>query len=651
MDAILGTVTGLKEVTPYRFWIRMHSSVAKVLSLDEVVWVKYSWGSDTFLSYGMITEIVASWDGTISSGYQEEACFEGIYQGIPRYLGQVVVTRVLKKEEEDWVTVTPSVPPPVGESVFRASQEEVYKALGFDQLKKGKRALPFGVMAGGVVAYLDLKYILGDNGAHINISGQSGVAAKTSYATFLLWMLLYYPRTVEMEDSPFARNLLDSRAIVFNVKGESLLFLDFWNKEWQEAGYSSGEEGRQFREWQEMFSRFGLKPHPFENVKVMVAPKDQWGNPHLSHARSNVSVYGWDILDIVELNLLPLMFDPEEMIQNPNFGLALSVIEDLFRERYERLVQEAKKELEDPKLYKVNFEIGGLERRDLVRVYLHGAALAHGDPEEVLRRNGLPNSCRDLVNMFHVEEGADGDVVQELKKEKIEDKTVLAISRRLRMAQRNFLEKLWRKVEVKKLSEIQKMPVPSYWIDWNRKGGVTVIDIAKLSRFGQAFVVGAILREVMHVKEEQFLEEPVFIYLDELNKYAPREGGGPLGSIFQDVAERGRSFRVVLLGAEQTASQVDYRVVTQAATVVVGRQKLAELTKPEYAHLQGTLQDRASALLPGEVIVDQPFLRLPLAVRFPLTPWATSEENRGERYGGWGEGISERPKEFLEKLL
>ncbi len=137
-----------------------------------------------------------------------------------------------------------------------------------------------------------------------------------------------------------------------------------------------------------------------------------------------------------------------------------------------------------------------------------------------------------------------------------------------------------------------------------------------------------------------------------MNKYAPREGGGPLGAIFQDVAERGRSFRVVLLGAEQTASQVDYRVVTQASTVVVGRQKLAELAKPEYAHLEGTLRERASALLPGEVIVEQPFLRLPLAVRFPLTPWATSEENRGERYGKGGEQvISGGPEDFLEKLL
>lgn len=652
VETMLGTVTGLKEVTPYRFWIRMNSSVARVLALDEIVKVEYSWGRDTFLAYGVITEIVASWDGTISSGYQEEACFEGIYQGIPLYLGQVVVTRVLKREENDWVTVAPSLPPPVGERVMRVSSGEVDVALGFDQLKKGKRGLPFGVLAGGEVAYLDLKYILGDNGAHINVSGQSGVAAKTSYATFLLWMLLYYPRSNAMGDSPFSDTLLQSRVIVFNVKGESLLFLDSWNREWQKARDSSGEENRQFQEWEGMFKSFGVEPHPFENVKVMVAPKDTRGTPNLARSRSQVSVYGWDVLDIVELGLVPLMFDPEELERNPNFSLAVSVIEDLFRERYDRLVDEARKELGQPSLYNVTFEVGGLDRRSLVRVYLHAVALAHGSPEEVLQRIGLPNDCRDFVDMFHGVEGdGEGDVAQALQREKIEERTILAISRRLRMAQKAFLGKLWRRIEVEAFREIQKVPEPSYRIDWNRPGGVTIVDIAKLGRSGQAFVVGAILREVMYAKEEQFLEEPIFIYLDELNKYAPREGGGPLGAIFQDVAERGRSFRVILLGAEQTASQIDYRVVTQASTVVVGRQKLAELSKPEYAHLQGNLRERASALLPGEVIVDQPFLRLPLAVRFPLTPWATSEEDRGEKYSKDRMAIPDNPEDFLKRLL
>jgi len=39
-------------------------------------------------------------------------------------------------------------------------------------------------------------------------------------------------------------------------------------------------------------------------------------------------------------------------------------------------------------------------------------------------------------------------------------------------------------------------------------------------------------------------EEPVFIFLDELNKYAPRTEGGAMVKLFRDVAERGRSFGV-----------------------------------------------------------------------------------------------------------
>ena len=73
METILGTVTGLKEVTPYRFWVRMSSAVVRVLALDEIVRMEYSWGEEHFLTYGVVTEVVASWDGTISSGYQEEA--------------------------------------------------------------------------------------------------------------------------------------------------------------------------------------------------------------------------------------------------------------------------------------------------------------------------------------------------------------------------------------------------------------------------------------------------------------------------------------------------------------------------------------------------------------------------------------------------
>ncbi len=595
MSEFIGTVTGLEEINPYCFFVRVNSSYSSTVALDQVVRVDYRWGDREFHAYGMITEVKAKWDGTIS-----------------------------------------------GEKVFVACGEELEVALGFSEIRKGKRALPCGILPSGDVAYLDLKYILGDNGAHINISGQSGVAAKTSYATFLLWMLMNYSRYVK--DNAFSNQLVNSRSLVFNVKGESLLFLDYWNEEWKRAQKKDSEEGRQFAEWQEMFRLFEVEPHPFSELEVYVPPRNEKGSPHIHHSRPEVKAYGWDILDIVELGLLPLMFDPEELSQNPNFLLTVTVIEDFLRDQYDGLVADARRELRSGS-YPVKIDLQGLTDQEIVRVYLQAAG---EEPRLILESFSLPNNLISLITMLRLSLEGEGKLGEELQREQIDPRTTLAISRRLRAARRTGLNLLWRDITRLPYREVKEVPEGGYHLRWNRPGGISVVDISKLTYQGQAFVVGAVLREIMHWKERERLAEPVFVYLDELNKYAPRTGGGPLGNIFRDVAERGRSFRVVLIGAEQTASQVDYRVITQAATTVVGRQKLAELHKEEYAHLEGNLRDKAATLLPGEVIIDQPFLRIPLTVKFPLPPWATSEENREELYR---KEVVFTPEEELKKLL
>lgn len=66
---------------------------------------------------------------------------------------------------------------------------------------------------------LNSKFIIGPEGAHLNISGISGLAAKTSYAMFL--MKAIQDRYLNSEDEE------DSVAFVmFNVKGRDLLTID-----------------------------------------------------------------------------------------------------------------------------------------------------------------------------------------------------------------------------------------------------------------------------------------------------------------------------------------------------------------------------------------------------------------------------------------
>ena len=57
---------------------------------------------------------------------------------------------------------------------------------------------------------------------------------------------------------------------------------------------------------------------------------------------------------------------------------------------------------------------------------------------------------------------------------------------------------------------------------------VTVIDIHNLHDRAKRFVVGVVLKRMFEEKERAGTAQPlVFLVLDELNKYAPREGWSP----------------------------------------------------------------------------------------------------------------------------
>lgn len=155
---------------------------------------------------------------------------------------------------------------------------------------------------------------------------------------------------------------------------------------------------------------------------------------------------------------------------------------------------------------------------------------------------------------------------------------------------------------------------------------VTVIDIHTLHSTAQMFVVGVILKRMMEEKEARGTARPlIFVVLDELNKYAPREGWSPIHDVLLDIAERGRSLGVSLFGAQQTASEVERRVVANAALKAVGRLDVAESERSEYGFLTRVARLRATMLQPGSMIVSQPEIPTPILLRFPFPAWATRE--------------------------
>jgi len=106
-----------------------------------------------------------------------------------------------------------------GQDVEFANADGILTALGIGEVKQTDpnfRPLPAGVieLSNGVraPAIIDARYLIGPEGAHLNISGISGLATKTSYAMFLLNVLLQlYGDEVAV--------------IIFNVKHDDLLYI------------------------------------------------------------------------------------------------------------------------------------------------------------------------------------------------------------------------------------------------------------------------------------------------------------------------------------------------------------------------------------------------------------------------------------------
>jgi DNA helicase HerA-like ATPase len=151
---------------------------------------------------------------------------------------------------------------------------------------------------------------------------------------------------------------------------------------------------------------------------------------------------------------------------------------------------------------------------------------------------------------------------------------------------------------------------------------VTVVDIHSLHDDAQRFVVGALLSRIFEEKQGSGREPLRICVLDELNKYAPRQGTSPLKDLMIDIAARGRSLGVLLVGAQQSASNVDSAIFTNAAIKVVGRLDSGEAEG--FRFLSTELRQRAARFLPGTMILDQPLVPVPIPIRFPFPSFATN---------------------------
>jgi DNA helicase HerA-like ATPase len=178
----------------------------------------------------------------------------------------------------------PLQPVPMGD-VHLADEDDVAVALRMDgYLREGARTgIPIGVYrSGGTEApiYLDADFLLGPEAAHLNITGVSGLATKTSAVEWMLSSIFTH----------FPASKGSVAAVCFNVKGPDLCFLD------QPGDIDENDRA--------LHDLCGVPAKPFEKVQYFAPYKSD--GVSLNTLRSN---------EALQANVSPLTWGLREVLQ------------------------------------------------------------------------------------------------------------------------------------------------------------------------------------------------------------------------------------------------------------------------------------------------------------------------------------------------
>ena len=407
---------------------------------------------------------------------------------------------------------------------------------------------------------LNSKFIIGPEGAHLNISGISGLASKTSYAMFLLKAIQdsYMKKNPQDEDE-------DSVAFVlFNVKGKDLLAIDQLNDFSDE---SNPEQAR--KETLAIYEKLGLPAEPFKNVQyyypysipktrhwnTYMTPEEVEDNIKKKKAKKFKYIYKYDKenLDLMFANIDDSTQTMESIISYIMSGQGkFNQVND-----WQEFLEAVKE--------KCSTESSGKDKEIPVASWRKFYRIIN---KSITDNKIFARDIRESDSEIRI-----GDAMKYIKKNEVHV------------------------IDIAKLSEDKQAYV-----------------------FGDAIRTIYDLQLGQYAGEEG-VNPPsrIVIFIDELNKYASKETpkNSPILRQVLDVAERGRSLGVVLFAAEQFRSAIHDRVTGNCSTHAYGRTNSIEVTKSDYKSIPSVYKTMMTRLKQGEYIIQNPVFRSLLSIKFP----------------------------------
>lgn len=570
MPQILATIAAIGKVASpphhestseeFHFWVAPETLVEK----SQIVRTECTVGSQTITFYGLITEVYRQ---SRQSNLGEE---------YDRHDGDISYQPPFDSPGFTYAAVTilrtePAVmtPPKEGSDVFLGGEREAFMAYGADEMEN---PLAVGLVKNGGSNFagpgrIDLDYLLGANGGHLNVNGVAGRGTKSSLLLHFNYLLLREARRQQLE-RPGDRNRLRIVPIILNVKNFDLFYIDHRSSRFDLTEHAA--------DWREL----GIDdPLPFQNVSFYAPQAAGLGVPiDTGRRKADVKAYSWSLKDIIERGLFVYLFAETDR-QESNFAALVHDLEGwLTEERTER---------------------------DGFRV------------RQLARRDGKPQTFDDLLQ--EIRSWTDGTGACPFSSQQHHTGTIRKLYRRLFLVLSEGQGVLRRKDQQgKPLVVTERDTCAPKVIDLS-----SLAAVPSLQRFVAATIFNQLKEERTASKAQRGLI--YLVTLDELNRFAPHDAHDPITQLIEHVAAEMRSQGIILLGAQQQASLVSRRVVENAGIRALGKSGSLELSHPLWRFLSESARRKASMLLPEEKLLIQDSFREPLLVKIPFPPWALRE--------------------------
>ena len=443
--------------------------------------------------------------------------------------------------------------------VFLSTADEITRALGLANVKNP-------LVCGALKMYentskeltlpvhLNADFLIGPEGAHLNISGISGLAAKTSYAMFLMKAIQeQYNRSANSENSV--------AFVIFNVKGKDLMALDRPN---------NFEDDPELKEKTlAQYENIGLSGQPFEKVKYFIPysePTSSKKNTYLSQDEIEEGIQKGDIL------------------------------------KYKYIYEDDKESIE--------MMFSNIDDPTQTMDSIISKIIDPSDPD--FGRLETWQQCMDAVTALSAKgsgKNSDVSVLSWRKFKRIFRKAIGEDMFANRVDKNKGEIRLGEVLKTIKNNEvfvidIAKLPDDKQAFVFG--DAMRTLYGLKLGEFDDEEGVNPPSRLIIFIDELNKYA----------SKDIPKSS--PILRQLLEVTERGRSLGIILFGAEQFRSNIVDRVTGNCSTQAFGRTNSIETSTRDYSNIPATYKNMLTRLEQGDYLIQNPVFRSLLKIHFPL---------------------------------